>query len=124
MSDQWVTVGGIIGSIAAGIGATWASITAQQAKRKTDPAELPSKQTVSRLEAQVALIQQQIEQINKKLDDGRDRMARIDSRLDRAATEEEFQAFAATTHSQLNTISEKVGRVTGLLEAQWKNERR
>jgi peptidoglycan hydrolase CwlO-like protein len=75
---------------------------------------------IQELESQTKQQDKQIEDLKRQLDQALSRIDSrnnsIDTRLGTCVTDEEFQAYTASTTQAITGLTEKVGRATGVLE--------
>jgi hypothetical protein len=101
------TAGALLGTAAASFFASWLSI-ARPLKRQIAESE-PS--------AKVDLLVHRVQQAEIRLDKICDKADANEDRVGRMVTDEEFAAYSNHTTKAVQNLTEKVGHVTGALEA-------
>jgi chromosome segregation ATPase len=106
----------LITSLAGGatsFGAAWLTIA-----RKLRKLELPSVEGKDeKARARVAAIDAEAQRLRESIDELREQLRRMDERLQHAVSDEELSAYVQQTTQTLIGLTEKVGHVTGVLEA-------
>lgn len=109
-------LGGILGASAASFAASWATFARPLKKQIDELADAPkptlpppeiTKTDIDELKAEMRRVFEKIEA----------RCKDIETRQNNAVTSDEFTAYTNHTTQAVNGLTEKVGRVTGALEA-------
>lgn len=113
----WQEIGTAIGAALAAIGASWGLVRPVKKRLAEAEAAASSPAGLSRISERVTRLEDAEERRSSTERENRERLQRIEERLGRTVTDEEFAAYTQQTTKALNGLSEKVGRVTGALEA-------
>lgn len=97
MEDQWQLYGTAIGAAMASFFGVWATMIRPMKRQVEAPIE--------RLSLTEAEQRRQNERLKK-----------VEERADKALTKEEFAAYAGNTTQAINSMTEKVGVLTGIIQ--------
>lgn len=101
------SLGALFGAAVASCGASWVAF-ARPLKRQIEASE-PS--------AKLEVLTHRITALEAKIDKLVDRVETNESRASRMVTDEEFATYSSHTTKAVQNLTEKVGHVTGALEA-------
>jgi Mg2+ and Co2+ transporter CorA len=94
--------------------ATWLSLVRPL---KASLAGTPSTDQHRKVESKVARHEERIAAMTQALAELRESLKRLEERCNRAVTDDEFAVYMRGTTDAINTLTEKVGRAAGILEA-------
>lgn len=106
---DWIELGKFVGAAVAAFAASQAAMGPRLKEKLKEPQD------------SLALLKQKQEAIESQLSAVQKRQERIDERLARSVTDEEFQAYVATTNQSVQGLTEKVGKAAGAIEAWYRS---
>lgn len=115
----------LVGTGAATFLATWATLVRPMKARSADPRAVEAlgtkldglKSDVDELKTTQARLETRIENHEKSLKNGDRKTEKLEERLSRTVTDEEFAAYTQQTTTAINGLTERVGRAIGALDA-------
>lgn len=118
-------IAGLVGTGVATFAATWAGLVRPLKARSIDPAELHAvsarldeiRKDVGKLKGGVARHDEVGKAHEKTAESAMRRVERIEERLAKTVTDEEFGAYTQQTTTAINGLTERVGRAIGALDA-------
>lgn len=102
---NWTEAGQMLGAAIAAFAASWAAMGPRIRGQLKEPQD------------SLAVVRQQLTDVQKEIVDAKDRFNRIEERLAHNVNDEEFQAYVATTNKAVVGLTDKVGRAAGAIEA-------
>jgi cell division septum initiation protein DivIVA len=102
-------IGKLVGAAAAGFAA---SLAAMPQRMKKEIAEDES----------LALVRQRLDALQKEVTEVRDAVKRMEERVARSVSDEEFSAYTSQTSAAVTALTEKVGHATGAIEAWYRSQ--
>jgi ABC-type transporter MlaC component len=102
----------LLGAAAAGAVAGFAGYAKVPGKIKKGIAEDES----------LALLRQRIDDIQKDVAEIKDTQKRLDERVARSVSDEEFSTYTAHTSAAVTALTEKIGHATGAIEAWYRSQ--
>lgn len=124
-----VELGGLLGAAAASFGASWLTFARplkrqleESAQSRTPSADQVTQHDLDEVKDELRKdIKEAVEEIKRDHRRGiekiENRCTAIETRQNTAVTTEEFSAFTTHSSQTLNQLTEKIGRVTGVMEA-------
>jgi hypothetical protein len=116
-------IGQFVGAVVAGFGASWAAFGRPLSKQLEETkilATAPSAETLA-LRDRLTKVEAAHTRYDQLHDAHQQRFVRVEQRQEHAVSDEEFSTHQQATAKSINTLTEKVGRAIGTLEA-WRNQ--
>lgn len=104
-------LGQVLGAAAAGFAASWAALPARLKKEIAGDESL-------------ALVRQKLDGIDKTVTEVKESVKRMEDRVARAVSDEEFAAYTSHTSEAIHSLTEKVGHATGAIESWYRTNHR
>jgi len=102
-------MGKLLGAAAAGVVASLATLP-QRVKKEIAADE------------SLALLRQRLDGVQKDVAEVRDAVKRMEDRVARSVSDEEFSSYTQQTSAAVTALTEKVGHATGAIEAWYRSQ--
>jgi len=102
----------LLGAAAAGAAAGFAGLAKVPGKIKKGIAEDES----------LALLRQRLDDVQKDVTEIKDSVKRLEDRVSRSVSDEEFSTYTSHTSAAVTALTEKIGHATGAIEAWYRSQ--
>jgi len=102
-------IGKLLGAAAAGVAASLATLPRRVKKEIAEDESL-------------ALLRQRLDGLHKDVTETRDAVRRLEERVSRSVSDDEFATYTSQTSAAVTALTEKVGHATGAIEAWYRSQ--